>query len=156
MQREREKEIKEKIELYLGNMKVTLSEIETINKEYETEMQKISERYGEKIAKLKEAYVTVESELLKLAKKEKSIIFDGRDIYDTRYGRLIREIAEKVGIPRGALEKCEELGFTEAIRISKSLDRAVIEGWPDERLFLIGAKRELKEKIIYELSREAT
>jgi len=61
MQREREKEIKEKIELYLGNMKVTLSEIETINKEYETEMQKISERYGEKIAKLKEAYVTVES-----------------------------------------------------------------------------------------------
>jgi S-adenosylmethionine hydrolase len=119
-------------------------------------MQKISERYGEKIAKLKEAYVTVESELLKLAKKEKSIIFDGRDIYDTRYGRLIREIAEKVGIPRGALEKCEELGFTEAIRISKSLDRAVIEGWPDERLFLIGAKRELKEKIIYELSREAT
>ena len=149
-----QREIKEKIESYLRNMKIVLSEIEAINKEYEAETQKISERYGEKITSLKEAYGIMENDLLKLAKKEKAVIFDGSDIYETRYGRLIHEMAERVGIPKDALEKCEELGFTEAIRISKSLDRTVVEKWPDERLFLIGAKRELKEKIIYELSNE--
>lgn len=148
-----QREIKEKIESYMNNMKAILSEIEAISKKYEAEIQKISEKYGDKTASLKEAYGIIENDLLKLAKKEKAVIFDGRDIYETRYGRLIREIAEKVGIPRNALEKCEELGFTEAIRISKFLDRAVVEKWPDERLFLIGAKRELKEKIIYELSK---
>jgi hypothetical protein len=149
-----QREIKEKIESYLRNMKIVLSEIEAINKEYEAETQKISERYGEKITSLKEAYGIMENDLLKLAKKEKAVIFDGSDIYETRYGRLIHEMAERVGIPKDALEKCEKLGFTEAIRISKSLDRTVVEKWPDERLFLIGAKRELKEKIIYELSNE--
>jgi len=49
------------------------------------------------------------------------------------------------------LEKVEELGYNDAIKISKSLDRSVIETWPIEKLFMIGGKKRLVEKFDYEL-----
>lgn len=96
--------------------------------------------------RLKEKYAEVEKELLRYAKSRKAEIFAYKDVFETNYGRLVRELAEKVSIPRDAVAKCEELGFIEAIKITKSLDRAAVEKWKDEKLFLIGAKRDRIEK----------
>jgi len=93
----------------------------------------------------------IEKEMLRLAKEKKSVIFCDADVFETEHGRLVRELSEKISIPRDALAKCEEYCFNDAIRITKSLDRAVLEKWPDEKLFLVGAKRQKVEKIDYEL-----
>ncbi len=62
---------------------------------------------------------------------------------------LIKQVEEKITIPRDALQKCKELGFTDAIKIIEQLDRAVIEKWPSEKLYLIGGDRRKVEKITY-------
>ncbi|HPO05385.1 MAG TPA: host-nuclease inhibitor Gam family protein [Bacillota bacterium] len=126
---------------------------ETLQKQYNDEVAAIAEKYAPSINKLKEETAAVERQMLKVARDKKKEIFGAADIYATKYGRLIRELTEKITIPRDALAKCEEHGFDEAIRIAKSLDRAVVEKWPDERLFLVGAKKDMVEKITYELTR---
>jgi len=116
-------------------------------------LEEITKKYANNIKKLKESFEKVEKELIKLAKENKAQLFDGTDVYESEHGRLIRITSEKVTIPRDALRKCEELGFNEVIRITKSLDRSAIEAWPDERLFLIGGRRDRIEKINYELKK---
>ena len=66
-------------------------------------------------------------------------------------GVLCRMEELKVAIPRGALEEAKRHGLTDAIKTVESLDRAIVEKWPVERLTLIGASKKLKESYSYEL-----
>jgi len=136
---------------YFGWLRSIATELSVIETEFDEKLKTLEVQYAPRVQGLKEKYAEIEKELLKFAKSKKAEIFQYKDVFDTKYGRLIRELAEKVSIPRDALKKCEELGFAEAIKIAKSLDRAVVEKWPDEKLFLIGAKRDRIEKIDYEL-----
>jgi len=52
---------------------------------------------------------------------------------------------------RNVLERLEEMGFSEAVRVAKSVDWDVLERWPDEKLNLVGTERVPKETIEYEL-----
>ena len=147
----RESEIEKNINEYFSWLKSIATELSVIDTEFEKELTALEVKYAPTIKGLKEKYTKIEKEMLGYAKKNKSFLFDGKDVFDVQYGRLIRELSEKVSIPRDALSKCEELGFIEAIRIAKSLDRAIVEKWPDEKLFLIGAKRDRVKKIGYEI-----
>jgi phage host-nuclease inhibitor protein Gam len=89
-------------------------------------------------------------------KNNKAVLFDGTDLVDLPHGTLIRNVADRVTIPRDAPARCEELGFADAIRIAKRLDREAVGKWPDERLFLIGAERRVREEFSYDLKEEAT
>lgn len=146
-----ESEIEKTINQYFMWLKSIANELSIIETEWDKKLVDLELRYAEQVRGLKEKYSELEKELIRYAKSKKAELFDSKDVFETNCGRLIRELAEKVSIPRDALSKCEELGFIEAIRISKSLDRAAVEKWPDEKLFLIGAKRDLVEKIDYEL-----
>jgi len=147
----RESETEKTINEYFMWLKSIAKELSIIETEWDKKLQELELTYAHQVQSLKEKYAEVEKELIKYAKSKKKELFDSKDIFETSYGRLVRELAEKVSIPRDALSKCEELGFIDAIRISKSLDRAKVEKWPDEKLFLIGAKRDSVEKIDYEL-----
>lgn len=119
----------------------------------ELEMRLVAERYWAKLDPFQRDIEKMKTELISLMKKERKILFDGRDIVHLDYGDLLCVKDQKVSIPRDALEKCEELHFDDAIKIAKSLDREAVEKWPDEKLFLIGAERKPVTKFSYEVKK---
>jgi len=90
-------------------------------------------------------------ELITLMKKNKAVLFDGTDVIDLEHGSLIRNIGDKVSIPKTALEACKANGFDDVIKVVESLDRPAIETWPDAKLTLIGAARKSVEEFKYDL-----
>jgi len=124
---------------------------EDLGSEYDEAVISISEQYFPRIAAYNEALEGTHKALIALMKKAKATLFDGTDIVRLENGVLIYNKEKKVTIPKGALEKAEEQGLTDAIKITKSLDRGVVETWPDERLFLIGAMRKWVKKFNYEV-----
>lgn len=144
-------ELHNEVERLLKELRSIKEVTEKVEREYNEIIEMVTGAYNERISRLKEKFAEKERELMRLAKGNKKDLFGSSDVYETEYGRLIREMAEVLKISRETLKKCEELGFVEAIKIAKSLDRSVLERWPDERLFLVGARRELVERIDYEL-----
>lgn len=152
----RKSEIERILNEYFMWLKSIANELSIIETEFDAKLKALEAQYAPRVQGLKEKYAEVEKELLRFAKSKKAEIFQKKDTFETDYGRLIRELAEKVSISKDAVARCEEQGFFEAIKITKSMDRAVVEKWPDEKLFLIGAKRDRIEKIDYELYQSNT
>jgi len=131
-------------------------DLDDAEREAQARIREITDHYAEMIAGLKGLADAADKKLLSFMKAQRAVLFDGRDIVRLERGALIHEKGDKVSIPRDALEKCEEQGFEDAIKIVKSLDRGVVKQWPDEKLFLIGATRKLEETFSYDLSKKAT
>ncbi|HOL44533.1 MAG TPA: host-nuclease inhibitor Gam family protein [Methanothrix sp.] len=127
---------------------------EALEAEYNAQIEKLKAEYEPRLAEIKDKIASFEKSLFFLLKTAKLELFDGRDAVYLKNGALFHRISERVTIPRDALTKCEEMGFWEAIRIVKSLNREVVERWPDEKLFLIGAERKAIEKFDYDVRRE--
>ena len=135
-----------------------LKELGEITKEFETyqsvaeyEIERIRSQYSEKLAEYKAQIGELDKDIKSLAKKNKAEVFDGKDQVTLDHGILLWGKEKKVSIPRDALEKIEAQGWNEAIKIAKSVDRAVVEKWPVERLTVIGAARKIVEKFSYEI-----
>jgi len=135
-----------------------LKQLGEITKEFETyqsvaeyEIERIRSQYSEKLVEYKTQIAALDKNIKSLAKKNKAEIFDGKDQVTLEHGILLWGKEKKVTIPRDALEKIEAQGWKEAVKIAKSVDRAVVEKWPVERLTVIGAVRKIMEKFSYEL-----
>jgi len=135
-----------------------LKQLGEITKEFETyqsvaeyEIERIRSQYSEKLVEYKTQIAALDKNIKSLAKKNKAEIFDGKDQVTLDHGILLWGKEKKVTIPRDALEKIEAQGWKEAVKIAKSVDRAVVEKWPVERLTVIGAVRKIMEKFSYEL-----
>lgn len=115
---------------------------------------RVSAQYNAQMEPHKILLASAVTGLMQTMKIYKKTLFDGADVVNLVNGSLIRELADRVKIPRDALAKCEELGFGEVIKTVKSLDRDAVEKWPDERLLLIGAERKPKEEFSYDLKKE--
>jgi hypothetical protein len=115
------------------------------------EVEKVENRYRSAAVYFRDALKRDAAALVALMKRHKRLLFDGTDVVNLPAGSLVRTEADKVTIPRKALERCIELALDDAIKTVKSLDREAVEKWPDERLFLIGAKREPREEFSYDL-----
>ena len=126
--------------------------IERKQAEAEAEMAAVRARYEGDLALLKAALDRKEKELAKLMRAEKKVLFDGIDKVKLAHGILLYARELKVKIPRDALERIEEQGWVEAVNVVKTVNRAVVEQWPEERLVVIGAQRKPKESFSYELS----
>ncbi|MFH2011699.1 MAG: host-nuclease inhibitor Gam family protein [Pseudomonadota bacterium] len=142
--------LEECADIMLRNIKYTVDRIGALEKQAEAEMAVIRERYEPELGLLKEQLVELDKEIVSLMKENKGQLFDGREKISLANGILLFTKDWKVSLPRDAVAKIEEYGFVEAIKIAKSVDRAIMEKWPDERLFLIGGKRKLIEKFEYE------
>lgn len=141
-------------DMTLAQIRERKQKIDTLEAEAEQVIKTTTEMYQQALAPLQNELDALEKLLIKTMRKDKRILFDGRDIVQLDNGNLIYSKEPKVKIPRDALAKCEENKFTEAIKIAKSLDRAVVESWPNEKLFLIGAERKPAETFNYELKKE--
>ena len=53
------------------------------------------------------------------------------------------------------LEKLHQYNFTEGIRVKEEVDKDKAAGWPDERLELVGLKRQTSDTFFIEIKRDA-
>lgn len=118
------------------------------------ELEAVRDRYQPRIDALRQDRDGHEKKLLALMKRNKAVLFDGRDEVKLPHGCLFHAKKEKVVIPRDALERIEENGWTEAIKVVKTVIRPVVEAWPEVRLAAIGAAKKLMETFDYEISNE--
>lgn len=125
--------------------------VRVMEEKAQADMESIRQRYAVFIQPALERFKEQEKELIKLMKRNKKAIFAEEDKIKLEHGILLHGEEDKVIIPRGALEAIEALGWDEAIKVATSLDREVVEGWPDERLERIGATRKPVEKFEYEV-----
>jgi len=143
--------IEERADILLQIIAKQEAKITRIEASMADEIKTVTEKYSECIDQLGEVLQANVKELIGVMKENKAVLFDGRDQVNLTAGILLYGREYKLSLPRDALAKAEELGYGDAIKISKSLDRPVIETWPIERLFMIGGKKKLVEKFDYEL-----
>jgi len=117
---------------------------------YNEEISAIEKHY-EGIGLLKTEIADREKALIALMRKNKGIVFDGDDKISLDHGILLYGSEDKVSIPKNALGKIKAQGWNEAIKVVESVKRDIVSKWPEERLFVIGAKRKTKENFSYEL-----
>jgi len=149
-------EIRRASDVALADIALCARRIAALEAEAEQSVRAVMANYAATIEPLRAQLAANAAWLKDTMKSNKTLLFGDADLVDLPHGALIRNVAEKVTIPRDALAKCEALGFEDAIRIARSLDREAVEQWPDERLFLIGAERKRKEEYSYDLKEEAT
>lgn len=149
-------EVKRASDVALADIAYSSRRIAALEAEAEQSMQVIRDNYAAMIEPIQAQLAGNIAWLKDTMKSNKAVLFDGTDVVNLPHGSLIRELADKVKIPRDALAKCEELGFNEVVKIAKSLDRDAVEKWPDARLLLIGAERKPKEEFSYDLRKEPT
>jgi hypothetical protein len=121
---------------------------EEVEREARLEMERVKALYEERIRKRQKFLKTHEDSLVALMKRRQ--VFDGADKVTLASGVLLWLRAPKVSIPRDALQKMDALGWTDGIKVVRSIDRDALDKWPDTMLAQIGAERKEKEVFSYE------
>lgn len=122
-----------------------------VQSEFAAEIEAVKTRFAGRVQRCAEAVNKAENELIDLMKSNKAAWFGTTDQVNLEHGILLHGSQKKVKIPRDALERLEELGWFEAVKTVKSVDREVVEGMPDEKLVQIGAERKIRETFTYEI-----
>lgn len=95
---------------------------------------------------------SLDKALLKFAKKQRDVLFDGGDKVDLPHGVLLFSVKKWVRKARDVtVDLLKKLGFLSAVKVVESVNWDEIDAWPEERLILIGTERETKEIYAYEV-----
>ena len=111
--------------------------------------------FAQKVENSEISIKQLETDIKKLAKKQHSELFEaGTSVRtDLPAGALLYSLIEKVRHAKTITpELLEQLGYEEAVKISKSVDWDAIEKWPDAKLVEIGTERNAKNNYEYELA----
>jgi phage host-nuclease inhibitor protein Gam len=133
----------------IAQQKARLAELDA---EVEREFAAVRARYAPAVTEATKSMEQLHKVLTSVMEENKEMLFAKRDTVKLAAGLLLYGKQNKVSLPRDALARVLEAGFNDAVKIAKSLDRKVIEDWPDDRLFLIGGRRKLVEKFNYEVN----
>jgi len=125
--------------------------LKAIQDRAEAEIAKIRGKYVAEIKDLESIIQALDKKIKTLCKYEREELFAETQRVELQHGALLYHAEWKIKRARGVLDKLEELGMTEAIKVSKSVRWDVLEKWTDEKLFLVGTERKLKESFSYEL-----
>lgn len=140
----------------IARLKRRLNEIENGMNEEIDAVKARAEREAEPLLKRLKA---LENGLLAFAEFNRDELFQKRKSVELTYGMIgYRKSTQVKTMPKvkwaDVIEKLEELGLTEAIRIKKSPDKDVMRGWSDERLALVGARKVSQDTFWYETKEE--
>lgn len=141
----------DRAEEILFEIRTLRAEIFVLEGNAERKIAEIRGRYRAEITSRAQNMSRIEKELMALMKEQKAEVFGDTDKVELIHGFLFHSLGSKVIIPRGALAEIETRGWKEAIKVAKSVDRAVVKKWSDERLDAIGARRESIETFSYEV-----
>lgn len=137
----------------LGEIAAVLERRRELEAGYAAEAEALKERHAGKLEPLKAQLKALEKDLEKLAKARREDLFRGSDRVDLPAGSLLHVAQARVVRARAVtVEKLEELGFQDGVRIEKRVDWDSIEQWPLERLAAIGTERKIRESFPYELA----
>ena len=150
---EDDKGLRAKADRLLAQIRDISGGIGMLEGEFNDAVEKLKVKYSAEVKGLKEILAEYEKQLIGLMKTGRRDLFDGTDIVRLANGVLLHESKEKVSLSRETLELCKQHGFTEAVKIAESLDRAVLEQWPDPKLLLVNAARKRVESFNYEIKR---
>lgn len=123
---------------------------------YEAEKKRLDQSYAATLAPLENDREDAAKRLISLMKKKKDVIFRDGDIVYRPLGTLGHSISHPVAYPRSydpVIALLEEKGYTDAVKVKKSLDKDMIEKWPDDRLADVGLERKPKEEFTYDLKK---
>ncbi|PKN28250.1 MAG: hypothetical protein CVU64_14185 [Deltaproteobacteria bacterium HGW-Deltaproteobacteria-21] len=138
----------------LAEIASTAAELSRAEAAAEAEMKAIREKHEGVVGRLKETLEGLDSNLVKLMKKHRAEFFDNTDQVNLQNGILLHGEGWKVKIPRNAAKAIEAQGWEEALKRTVTVDRAVVEKWPVERLVVIGAEKKPVETFSYELKQD--
>jgi len=144
----------EQADQHLAKIAELTGRIELREKTFEREVQELRGLYQPEQEKLKKELAIEANNLLTLMKKNKSDLFEKKEKVVLPHGMLIHTIASKLTLPKNAVDRIEEMGWNEAIKIAKNVDREMVEKWPIERIIAIGGDKKPKEKFEYELKKD--
>jgi len=143
--------LREDLNIQLGYMRDLTVRISFIKEEIEQQLAKIRENYQEEITNLQGKLDCAEKQLIACLKRNKSELFNKTEKVTLPHGIVIYTKEPQLKLPKNAVENIEKLGWSEAIKIAKSVDREMVEKWPIERIIAIGGDKKPKEKFEYEL-----
>ena len=146
-----QKSVRDDADKLLDDIGKATARLKTAEAEAEREIEVVRAHYARGIDPLRERLKELDKELITLMKSRCVPLFDGADTVKLLHGILLYAREMRVSIPKDALMKILAQGWNEAVKIVKSIGRAVVEKWPDERLVVIGAKRKEKKSYSYEL-----
>jgi len=106
---------------------------------------------AEIVAPLQARFKELEGGIKKWATMNKSTLFVERKSIDSPFGvfgfQASTSIRQMDGVKEAeTLEKIKSFGFKDAIRTTEEVNKEAMENWPDERLALVGCKRQTGDK----------
>ena len=131
------------------------ADLARVQKEYEEKLEELKKQYYARLEAKKTKLRELEKDLKKLAKRERLALFAEGDRCELPHGALLLTWTRRVKRARGVLARLEELGWEEAIVVTKKVNWEVLEQWPDEKLVACGTERVVKEEVEYELKEVA-
>ena len=140
----------------LAQIREMRGELVDLQQEAQAEIDRVTSRYGDRIAGIKSSLQNAERKLQTAVTRHRDEVFNGRDRVDLNNGAVMLAIEARVRRARGVLERLEAIGDTTAIRIAKCVDWDVIDQWTDERLIEIGTDRRRRQVVTYELFEDRT
>ena len=130
---------------------ISESRIQEVERDATSAISGIKEEYSQKLAPVQDELGRLQKLLRDHMKQRRGVFFDGTDRVDLQNGALLYKLEQRVKRARGVLEKLEKNGFSDAVKIAKSVDWDALEKWPVERLMLVGTERVKKETFEYEI-----
>lgn len=93
------------------------------------------------------------------AKLNKQELFAKAKSVDMGFGVIGFRASTRISQIRGitvemTLEKCRQYGLSEGIRLKEELNKEAALAWPDERLELVGLKRQLLDTFFIEIKKD--
>ena len=139
----------------LAEIAAEKADLVRVQKEYEEKLEELKKQYYARLEAKKTKLRELEKDLKKLAKRERLALFAEGDRCELPHGALLLTWTRRVKRARGVLARLEELGWEEAIVVTKKVNWEVLEQWPDEKLVACGTERVVKEEVEYELKEVA-
>ena len=148
------KDIYEEADWILGQIRDFKERLDEVHSKAEEELALIRKKYEPEIKLLQNNIQQMEKRLKEICKKQKPVLFAETDRVELKNGAILYHAKWKVRRARAVLKKLKELGLTEAIKVTESVRWDVLEKWSDEKLFIVGTEKVLKEDFTYELYKE--
>jgi phage host-nuclease inhibitor protein Gam len=140
-------------ETLLEKIRKVSGELERVRASAQEEMDAVAARHAPVINRCTELLARYDKELRELMKRERDAIFSGRDKISLPSGVLLHRVEQKITLPRDIVDRLEQAGLAEAIRIRKSVDRNMIKKWGDQKIIELGGTVRPVETFEYEVAR---
>ena len=101
--------------------------------ECQTELDRLAAKHRETIVPIKQKLESLDKAIKAYAKKHQVDLFKRADRAVLRNGSLLHQVREAVTRARNVLDRLEEIGAFEAIKIVKSVDWDKLETWTGEK-----------------------